>query len=196
MGDASPQPGPRLRTIATTPFGPVAVIWAPRHGGPKVVRVLLSRPASPAGALAAELYPGAPEASCPEVEALAASLAALLEGEPVEIPLEVAELDACPAFQRAVLRAEHAIPRGSVSTYRLLAAHLGRPAGARAVGNALASNPFPLIVPCHRAIRSDGRLGGYQGGTQMKRALLAMEGARFDEQGRVRGAALHYAPSS
>jgi methylated-DNA-[protein]-cysteine S-methyltransferase len=196
MSDASPRTGARTRTIATTPFGPVVIVWAPFEGGPRVVRVLLSRPASPADAQAAELYPGAPEASCPEVEALAGSLAALLEGEPVEVPLEVAELDACPAFQRLVLRAEHAIPRGRVSTYGLLAAHLGRPAAARAVGNALAGNPFPLIVPCHRAIRSDGRLGGYQGGPSMKRALLAMEGARFDEQGRVRGAALHYAASS
>ncbi len=125
----------------------------------------------------------------------AGRLAALLEGEPVGIPLEVAELDACPAFQRAVLRAEHAIPRGRVSTYRLLAAHLGRPNAARAVGNALAANPFPLIVPCHRAIRSDGRLGGYQGGPEMKRALLAMEGTRVDDRGRAHGAVLHYVAS-
>ena len=196
MSDASPQPAPRRRTIATTPFGPVVIVWARRGADAKVVRVLLSRPMSPADAQAAAVYPGALEASCLEVEVLAGSLAALLEGAPVEIPLDLAELDACPAFQHAVLRAEHAIPRGRVSTYGLLAAQLGRPTAARAVGNALARNPFPLIVPCHRAIRSDGRLGGYQGGSAMKRALLAMEGARFDEQGRVRGAALHYAASS
>jgi len=195
MSDASPRAGPRRRIIATTPFGPVAIIWAPLHGGPRVIRVLLSWPTAPADALAAEVYPGALAASCPEIEALAGALTALLEGEPVEIPLDVADLEACPTFQRSVLRAEHAIPRGHVSSYKLLAAHLGRPAAARAVGNALATNPFPLIVPCHRAIRSDCRLGGYQGGAAMKRALLAMEGARFDEQGRVCGAALHYAAS-
>ena len=195
MSDAGLPLGLHRRTIGTTPFGPVLVLWALREGDPKVVRVLLSRPSSPADARAAELYPAVPESSCVEMEALAARLAALLEGEPVEIPLDVADLDACSAFQRSVLRAEHAIPRGRVSTYRLLAAHLDRPNAARAVGNALAANPFPLIVPCHRAIRSDGRLGGYQGGPEMKRALLAMEGTRVDDRGRAHGAVLHYAAS-
>ena len=90
------------------------------------------------------------------------------------------------------MRAEHAIPRGSVSTYGLIAAHVGVPGGARAVGNALASNPFPLIVPCHRAIRSDLHIGGFQSGTEMKRALLEKEGIIFDEAGRVICKRLHY----
>ena len=69
-------------------------------------------------------------------------------------------------FQESVLRAEATeIPRGRVSTYKLIAEHVGTHNGARAVGTALARNPFPLIVPCHRAIRSDRRLGGYQGGS-------------------------------
>ena len=72
-----------------------------------------------------------------------------------------------------------------VSTYRRIAAHLGVPKGARAVGNALATNPFPIVIPCHRAIRSDGALGGYQGGLAMKRALLMQEGVDVDERGRV-----------
>ena len=100
-------------------------------------------------------------------------------------PLSVADLSSCSPFQRSVLRAEHRIPSGRFSTYKLIAAHLGRPGGARAVGNALAQNPFPLIVPCHRAIRSDLRPGGYQGGAHMKRALLEKEGITFDDAGRV-----------
>jgi methylated-DNA-[protein]-cysteine S-methyltransferase len=90
------------------------------------------------------------------------------------------------------LRAEHAIPRGSVSTYGLIAAHVGVPGGARAVGNALAGNPFPLIVPCHRAIRSDLHLGGFQSGAEMKMALLEKEGIKFDSTGRVICKRLHY----
>jgi methylated-DNA-[protein]-cysteine S-methyltransferase len=72
-----------------------------------------------------------------------------------------------------------------VSTYGRIAAHLGIPGGARAVGNALATNPFPIVIPCHRAIRSDGTLGGYQGGLAMKRALLEQEGVTIDERDKV-----------
>jgi methylated-DNA-[protein]-cysteine S-methyltransferase len=94
-------------------------------------------------------------------------------------------MDLCPGFQRRVLLAEHGIPRGSVSSYSRIASHLGVERGARAVGSALATNPFPILIPCHRAIRSDGTLGGYQGGLKMKRTLLEMEGVAFDGSGRV-----------
>ncbi|MFH1910729.1 MAG: MGMT family protein, partial [Pseudomonadota bacterium] len=77
------------------------------------------------------------------------------------------------------------IPRGRVMTYGGLAAKLGLPGGARAVGNALAGNPFPLVIPCHRVVRSGGDLGGFGGGTDMKKALLMLEGVVFDRQGRV-----------
>jgi len=69
---------------------------------------------------------------------------------------------------------------------------LGKQNGARAVGNALANNPFPLIVPCHRAIRADRQLGGYQGGLQMKLGLLKNEGIAFDDAGRVVCTRFHY----
>ena len=88
-------------------------------------------------------------------------------------------------FEQGVLRAEHGIPRGKVSTYQRIARHLGSAQAARAVGTALAHNPFPIIVPCHRAIRSDGTLGGFQGGVEMKRVLLEMEGGLIDGSGRV-----------
>jgi methylated-DNA-[protein]-cysteine S-methyltransferase len=94
-------------------------------------------------------------------------------------------LDRCPAFQRSVLLAEYQIPRGWVSTYQKIAGHLGSPRSARAVGNALARNPFPLIIPCHRAIRSDRSLGGFQGGLRMKQALLEYEGVEISEHGQV-----------
>jgi len=61
-----------------------------------------------------------------------------------------------------------------------------------AVGTALAKNPFPIVIPCHRAVRSDGTLGGYQGGLEMKRALLEMEGVYFDTFDRVLTEAFFY----
>jgi methylated-DNA-[protein]-cysteine S-methyltransferase len=138
------------------------------------------------------LYPGADEAASGEIDSLAGDISAFLEGEPVDFPLEIADLNLCGRFQQRVLRAEHAIPRGSVSSYRLIAAHLGVPGGARAVGNALANNPFPIIIPCHRAIRSDRHPGGYQGGPGMKRALLLQEGIHFDRLGRVECSSFYY----
>ncbi|MCK7468651.1 MAG: MGMT family protein [Desulfosudis oleivorans] len=71
-------------------------------------------------------------------------------------------------------------------------AYSGSRSAVRAVGQALATNPFPIIVPCHRAVRSSGELGGYQGGPAMKRALLEREGVAFDAAGRVVVPRFHY----
>jgi methylated-DNA-[protein]-cysteine S-methyltransferase len=80
-------------------------------------------------------------------------------------------------FGRRVLRATARIPYGSVSTYKRVASAAGSPRGSRAAGNALGSNPIPIIVPCHRVLHSGGGLGGYTGGIERKRLLLGVEGA-------------------
>ncbi len=81
------------------------------------------------------------------------------------------------AFAKKVLAATSAIPYGNVSTYNEMAAAAGSPRGSRAAGNALGSNPIPVIVPCHRVLRTGGNLGGYGGGLDRKRWLLELEGA-------------------
>jgi methylated-DNA-[protein]-cysteine S-methyltransferase len=81
------------------------------------------------------------------------------------------------AFSRRVLKATSRIPFGAVSTYKQVAAEAGSPRGSRAAGNALGSNPIPIIVPCHRVLHTGGGLGGYTGGLDKKRALLSLEGA-------------------
>jgi methylated-DNA-[protein]-cysteine S-methyltransferase len=78
-------------------------------------------------------------------------------------------------FARRILEATAAIPYGSVSTYRDVATRAGSPRGSRAAGNALGSNPLPIILPCHRVLHSGGGLGGYTGGLERKRTLLAIE---------------------
>jgi methylated-DNA-[protein]-cysteine S-methyltransferase len=78
-------------------------------------------------------------------------------------------------FGRRVLEAAAAIPYGGVSTYAEVAVAAGSPRGARATGNALGANPLPIILPCHRVLRSGGGLGGYTGGLDKKRTLLALE---------------------
>jgi methylated-DNA-[protein]-cysteine S-methyltransferase len=180
------------KLVETTPFGPVALLWSELDGRPAVFRVLLPRPGASAAAQALRLYPDSRRASCAAIDALAERVEAFLAGEPVVFSLDLAAIATRPPFQQEVLRAEHAIPRGRVSTYGLIAARLGKPKAARAVGQALATNPFPIIVPCHRAVRSDGGLGGFQGGPAMKRALLEREGVAFDGTGRVAVRRFHY----
>jgi methylated-DNA-[protein]-cysteine S-methyltransferase len=80
------------------------------------------------------------------------------------------------AFALKVLAATSAIPYGKVSTYMQMATAAGSPRGSRAAGNALGSNPIPVIVPCHRVLHSTGGLGGYGGGLDRKRYLLELEG--------------------
>ncbi|WP_084269799.1 methylated-DNA--[protein]-cysteine S-methyltransferase [Patulibacter minatonensis] len=81
------------------------------------------------------------------------------------------------AFRREVLRATALIPFGETSSYRGVATAAGSPNAVRAAGTALATNPLPIIVPCHRVVRSDGALGNYLGGVEMKARLLELEGA-------------------
>ncbi len=79
-------------------------------------------------------------------------------------------------FQRAVLDAASGLDFGETVTYTEIARRIGRPKASRAVGNALGRNPVPIIVPCHRVVRTDGTLGGYTGGLRYKRTLLDIEG--------------------
>ena len=148
------------KIIKSTPFGSVGVIWTGLNDNPKIVRILLSKRGLPAEDQVSDLYPNSQASSCAEIDDVATAIKGLLEGEEIDFSLDIAELSLCTEFQQLVLRAEHRIPRGRVSTYGLIAEYLGKRRGARAVGNALANNPFPLIVPCHRAIRSDKHLGG------------------------------------
>ena len=76
-----------------------------------------------------------------------------------------------------MLRVTSEIPYGGVLSYGEVAAEAGSPRGSRAAGNALGSNPIPIVVPCHRVLRSGGALGGYGGGLERKRWLLELEGA-------------------
>ena len=78
-------------------------------------------------------------------------------------------------FGRRVLRSTARIPYGSVSSYARVAADAGSPRGSRAAGNALGANPLPIVVPCHRVLHTGGGLGGYTGGVERKRTLLAIE---------------------
>jgi methylated-DNA-[protein]-cysteine S-methyltransferase len=180
------------KIIKPTPFGSVCIVWHVSNNSPLIVSVLLSLPGLSAEDQALELFPDSRKSSCAEIDAVAADIKAYLKGQNIKFPLNVVDLSQCTKFQQLVLRAQHAIPHGSVSTYGLIAAHVGAPGGARAVGNVMAANPFPLIVPCHRTILSNFHLGGFGNGSEMKRALLTKEGVTFNQTGRVVCKRLHY----
>ena len=82
-------------------------------------------------------------------------------------------------FTRKVLQATNAIPFGAVRTYREVAAAAGSAKATRAAGNALSANPIPIVVPCHRVLRTGGGLGGYTGGLEKKEELLRLEGVHL-----------------
>ena len=90
-----------------------------------------------------------------------------------EVPLDWSLTD---GFTRRVLKATARIPYGDASTYREMAGRAGSERAARAAGNALGANPIPIIVPCHRVLRTGGDIGGYGGGVARKRFLLDLEG--------------------
>ena len=78
-------------------------------------------------------------------------------------------------FEKKVLKITSRIPLGQVRSYKWVARKVGRPRATRAVGQALNKNPYPIIIPCHRVIRSDGSLGGYAKGKKLKKKLLLFE---------------------
>ena len=113
------------------------------------------------------------EESMPELEAKVRAFVAG-EGSLARIPLDIRGT----VFQRRVWEALRRIPRGSTRTYSDIAREIGAPAAVRAVGSACGANPVALVVPCHRAVRRDGGLGGYEWGLGVKKRLLEIEKRR------------------
>jgi methylated-DNA-[protein]-cysteine S-methyltransferase len=146
-------------TVAATPAGVSRVIIRPNRRGT----------AEPAR------RPVPPEARA-HLRVAVRLLKRYFAGKPVvfEEPLD---LSGATAFQQEVWAACARIPHGEVRSYAELARAAGRPRAARAVGGALGANPIPIIIPCHRVIRTDGSLGGFGLGLPVKRALLRLEGA-------------------
>lgn len=161
-----------------TPVGTCAIAWGARG----IVGVSL--PASGVGVLRALLrrrFPGAPEAEPPpHVQDAIARIRALLSGARDDLTSIELDLEGIGDFHRNVYAAARAIPPGETLTYGELAKKLGDPGAARAVGQALGANPFPIIVPCHRILAASGKTGGFSapGGTTTKMRMLTIERAQ------------------
>jgi len=112
-------------------------------------------------------------------------IAKLYFGKKENVDLSLLNLSQLTDFSAQVLKQACKIQRGKVASYSGLAVKIGAKGAARAVGTALANNPFPLIMPCHRVVRTDGSLGGFGGGLAMKKELLTKEGISLDRNRRV-----------
>ena len=150
--------------LAATPEGLVKVAFT----GSEPVDAVLER-------LAAEVSPRVLHAPA-RLDQVAAQLDEYFAGRRTRFEVPV-DLRLAHGFRRAVLAALPTIGYGATASYAAVAAMAGSPRAVRAVGSACATNPVPVVVPCHRVVRSDGGLGGYAGGLDAKRALLALEAA-------------------
>jgi len=163
-------------TTERTPVGSVLLAATPRG----LARVAYLDVEAPGGLdevleqLAERLSPRVLE-SAARLDPVRRELDEYFEGRRREFDLPL-DLSAVRGFGRRVLDAARAIPFGDVRTYGEVAREAGSPRAARAAGNALGANPIPIVVPCHRVLHAGGGLGGYTGGLDRKRALLAVEG--------------------
>ena len=157
-----------------TAMGWLGIAWSERG----LAEVSLPQPtmAAALGKLPAGGDPALPPPDDLDLITLADRLARYFDGETVDFDEQLDPAIGTP-FQRRVWSICRAIPRGETRAYGQLAQEAGSPRAARAVGQAMARNPWPVIVPCHRVVGSDQRLTGYGGGLEMKRRLLVMEGA-------------------
>lgn len=137
----------------------------------------------------ARRFPQAAEMAAPDTVLVAINkVVALLEGhptDPIDLSDIVLDMTGVPPFHQRVYVLSRSMPPGTTMTYGEMAARLGEPGAARAVGQALGHNPFAPVVPCHRILAADGRSGGFSavGGTRTKLRLLEIEHAQFGGPG-------------
>jgi len=170
-------------SIFDTMFGTCGIIYRSIEDA-GIVHILLPRSKKDIESRIRTLHPDSTEANSPKIQGLIQDIVRYLKGEQVTFSMDLLDTSVCYPFQLKVIKNERTIPRGKTAAYGWIARKIDTK-GVRAVGTALARNPFPLVVPCHRAVRSDRTLGGFQGGLEMKRALLEMEGVEFDSKDRV-----------
>ena len=161
-----------------TPIGRCGIAW-----GEAGIRGLQLPAAGPRATRARmrERFPAAREdAPLPAIQSTIDAIAALLRGEAVDLASAVLDLAGVPAFHQQVYEAARTIPPGTTISYGEIAKRVGSPGSARAVGQALGRNPFPIVVPCHRVLAAGGKAGGFTatGGVTTKLRMLELEGVR------------------
>jgi methylated-DNA-[protein]-cysteine S-methyltransferase len=167
-------------TLFDTAIGHCGIAWSERG----VVGLQLPEAGEPeTRARMLHRFPAAAEnATSPEVQRAIDGIVALLCGEASDLSDIALDMDGVPAFHRRVYEVARAIPPGKTLSYGDIAARLDARGAARAVGQALGRNPFPIVVPCHRVLAAGGKIGGFsaQGGVATKLSMLAIEGVEVN----------------
>jgi len=170
---------PRGFALFETAIGVCGIAWS--DGGITSVQ-LPERDDETTRARLAKRCAGATETLLPpDVQRAVDAITSLLDGEAIDLSFVTLDMDGVPDFHRRVYEVARTIRPGATLSYGDIAARLGEPGSARAVGQALGRNPFVLVVPCHRVLAARGRTGGFSanGGTSTKLTLLAIEGAQL-----------------
>ena len=156
-----------------TPFGPCAFVYKKKPF--RIGRLFLPGQAAalPAGLRGSTLCAGSGESA--KAREVARRLEGYFNGELLKVPMQWLELGPLTALQRKVLMATAEIPYGHTVSYGDLAEKIDRPRAYRFVGSTMGLNPVPLIIPCHRVIKSNGSIGRFGGGAVLKRELLNLE---------------------
>jgi len=166
-----------------SPIGTCGIAWGERGV------VAMQLPEAREAATRARLlhrFPGAQEASPPpDVQVALDRVVALLRGQASDLSAIALDMERVPPFHRRVYEAARTIPSGTTLSYGEIAARIGAPGSARAVGQALGRNPFAIVVPCHRVLAAGGKVGGFSanGGIATKLRLLAIEAAQASGDG-------------
>ena len=170
--------------VFETPIGACAIAWRETaDSGSQTVVTAVQLPEATAQATESRIArkSGSSQRSSPpqEIAELIEKIRKHLQGEVQDFRRVAVDLDGATAFFRQVYEATREIPAGQTRTYGEIARALGQPAAAQEVGQAMAKNPVPIIVPCHRVSAAGGKLGGFSapGGPATKAKLLALEGA-------------------
>lgn len=162
--------------VIPTPFGVAAIIY--RENPFSLTKVLLPCPSKKDLIESLSRAEWGKTGSHPNAVIVSESIFDYFQGKPISPPWEWMDLSGFTSLQRSVLAATADIPYGQLRSYRQIAEAIGRPRAHRFVGTTLAKNRFPLLIPCHRVIKSDSSVGHFSGGTGLKRKLIELEAGR------------------
>jgi len=156
-----------------TPFGWLGLVY--QKNPFQIIKTIL--PYTDRQKLLAEIGKNTPDTPPldPHAENIVNRIENFFHGIPITPPWERMRMEHLTRLQQAVLRETADIPYGRQKSYKEIAVMIGRPRAYRFVGTTLADNPFPLLVPCHRVIKSDGSYGRFGGGSEMKKKLIELE---------------------